>query len=180
MDQKINVVFDINVYVRGFANSSKDDFNCFEAVKINPNLCLVTSKHIVKNAFSISRDQVGYSRQDAENLLTFLRSMSLSSKLIYKDTDPFVSKNNTIGDLELEDSYIFRLTLDSESSILVTNDSDFERVRNFTRDIAIVSPARFIKLTSPKKPPTKPSLGLQFGMNPLDFQPGQGGLGRQI
>lgn len=31
-----------------------------------------------------------------------------------------------------------------------------------------------------KKPPTKPSLGLQFGMNPLDFQRGQGGFGQQI
>lgn len=181
MDQKINVIFDINVYVRAFANNSKGDFNCFEAIKTNPDLSLITSKHIVKNALSISRDQIGYSRQDAENLFAFLRSMSSDSKLIYKDTDPFISKKHTIGDLELEDSYIFRLALDSESSLLVTNDSDFDLIKkDYEKTIAIVTPTIFTKYALPKKPPTKPTPGLQFGMNPLNIQPGQGGLGRQI
>ena len=126
--------------------------------------------------FEKLKTEENYSLDELKKFTNLIRS--LDSKLILQDIgDQF---DRVIGDLEPEDSYIYNLARKSEASLIVTSDSDFERVRNLSRGIAIVSPARFIKLTSPKKPPTKPSPGLQFGMNPLDFQPGQGGLGRQI
>ncbi len=179
MGQDYNVVFDINVYI-DIANKSHNTLPCFKEILKNRDWCLITSKFIRKKAFEVLASKELFSEKDLDNFTRLLDILENRSQLKKIEVPLFGSEANTIGDLGLEDSHIFNLARKSGASIIVTSDSDFERVRNFDRSIAIVSPARFIKLTSPKKPPTKPSLGLQFGMNPLDFQPGQGGLGRQI
>ncbi len=177
--QEIRVVFDINVYVDTIKPPHKNTYECFKAIESRQDLMLVYSPYILKKALKVLRSEVKASTSEFEKFTSMIRS--LSPKLILEDIgEPFGSEVNTVGNLKLDDSHIYNLARKSDSSLIVTSDSDFERVKNLSRDIAIVSPARFIRLTSPKKPPTKPSLGLQFGMNPLDFQPGKSGFGQQI
>ena len=182
--ETIKFVFDINVYVNVASAPPKNTLACFSVIAENPNFRLIASEFITGKAIDVLTEKVLnskiiYSEKRLEQFKSLLIAFENRSKLIYQDIgDPLGA---TIGDLEPEDSHIYNLARKSGASIIVTSDSDFERVRNFDRSIAIISPARFIKLTSPK-PPTKPSPGLQFGMNPLDFQsPSQDlGFDRQI
>lgn len=101
--------------------------------------------------FEKLKTEENYSLDELKKFTNLIRS--LDSKLILQDIgDQF---DRVIGDLEPEDSYIYNLARKSEASLIVTSDSDFERVRNLSRGIAIVSPARFIRLISPEKPPRK-------------------------
>lgn len=179
MSPPYRVVFDINVYVDTIKYPPQNTSECFISITKNTDYYLVYSKQIIKMVFEKLKTEENYSLDELKKFNNLIRS--LDSKLIPQDIGgQFDAGVSLIGDLKHEDSYIYRLAQASEASIIVTSDRDFDLVRNFSRDIAIVSPARFIKLTSPKKPPTKPSPGLQFGINPLDFQLGQGGLGQQI
>ena len=124
--------------------------------------------------------------QTFEKLNALLDNLEAQDRLDYSSAHAFESEARTIYNLGLDDSHIYKLALQNSPSIIITRDeNDFGELKRTKSDrgIFIYSPKEFIDQfqARTKKPPTKPR-DLQFGMNPLNFQPPSQdlGFGRQI
>ncbi len=189
MSQKIGLVLDINVYIDGFADNNASSRACFDLILKRPDFILVTSEYIIEKTDEVFKQRLGYNQVLLDEVFqeynTLLDDLEAQDRLDYSPTHAFESEARTIYNLGLDDSHIYKLAFRNKPSIIITRDeNDFGELKRTKPDrgVFIYSPKEFIYQfqARTKKPPTKPSPGLQFGMNPLNFQPGQGGLGRQI
>lgn len=173
MAQKISLVLDINVYANAFARNDKYAQACFYLIEQRTDFTLVTSEYIIEKTEYLLKQELEYDQvlleEAFEKLNTLLDNLEAKDQLDYSDTHAFSLEATTIYDLSRDDSHIYKLGFRNSPSIIITNDHDFEQVRNRDRSIAIMSPKEFVERTkrSSKNPPTKPR-EQQFGkMDPF-------------